>query len=269
MEELLQYFGLEGQRLEELLYTVLNPNRRVYLMLPENSREATDRALALMRCILQNLPGSLLETIGFQTYAFTYDDGIAEHYIPMEIRYVFVANTEKNRGDSEQCKKVLRSYIFCDQCSSGVVIPEEQRQLIRELKQFLLENICPENLKRFYDGLEQYFHSASGVGGSPKEYGQLYRFCNNCAVLYENGMLLSGEEEIAEMIRILGERPQIWNDDLSRDLLGFVGSMLDHDMVTPRFYPTVTAMYAGLREKYPEQVLPVVEYFSRRITDYP
>ena len=91
-----------------------------------------------MRSVLALFPKALLEYTGFLTYAAAVNDGTPAHYIPQEIKYVFLARTQKN---IQTCRKLAgqnKTAVFGLEEPSGLAVPDCMRELMETLSRWLV-----------------------------------------------------------------------------------------------------------------------------------
>lgn len=266
-EELLSYFGLEGEKLDELLYTLLHCKEKVYLMLPENTKDATDRALALMQKLLQILPPFLAESAGFLTYAHAYASyEVEDRYVPFGVRYVFLARTEENLKRTDYCKKELGSFLFCPECGSGVVIRPELYPVVEAMRQQLLTGDKDERTETFWSLLNANGVAEAAHKVSEDEMVWMYRFalCFHALVRERAKTPAIPEQEFGQCMERLLEYPEHWNKNLWEwNMPSAVSAYLQGEAMTEAFYPVLFRLYGSVR---PLQKA-IEDYFAAQISD--
>lgn len=267
LPELLDYFRLDEKKLEELLYTFIHCEGKVYIMLPENTREATERAQGLMRRLFAVLPAFLVETAGFLTYAYTYANYLdTERYIPVNVRFVFLANTQDNLCDVGKCKSELRSFLFCPECSSGVVIRRELYPVVQAMKRELLTGEHDKTCDLFWSLLDANVDAERIPDITEHEKICMYRFTENLDVLIYRGekRLACPEEEFIHCLEGLLEHPEHWRKNLTgNSITSTVNCYLSTGHMTDDFYPMLFHLYDSIEEirKYIE------DYLTEQIRD--
>lgn len=267
LPELLDYFGLDERKLEELLYTFIHCEGKVYIMFPENTREATDRAQALMRRIFAVLPAFLVETAGFLTYAHTYANYLdTERYVPANVRFVFLANTPDNLNDAGRCKSELRSFLFSPKCSSGVTVRRELYPVVKAMKHELLTGEKNELCELFWSLLDANVDAEKITDITENEKICMYRFAENLATLiyWKENRLACTEEEFIRCLGGLMEYPEHWRKNLTgNSIANTVNCYLHTGQMTDGFYPMLFRLYDSIEEirKYVE------DYLAEQIQD--
>lgn len=267
LPELLDYFGLDDAKLEELLYTAVHCEEKAYIMLPENTKEATDRAQELMRKLFSVFPPVLMETAGFQTYTHGYADyNDPDRYIPVGVRFVFLANSQRNIDNASRCKSELRSFLFCPACDSGVRIPEELYPVVQAMKQKLLTGETDEMAELFWSLFNEGAVGKEAARISEKEKICLYRFAENYAQLAvpEGGRLAGTEEVFYRCVDGLLEKPEHWTSDFLENIIArMVTDYLWTGQMTKAFYPLLFKIY----DMAPGCRKDVENYFAEQIQD--
>lgn len=251
---LLEYFGLTGQKLAEFLYAAFAPGWTAYILLPENHEDATSKALVLMRSVLALFPKALLEYTGFLTYAAAVNDGTPAHYIPQEIKYVFLARTQKN---IQTCRKLAgqnKTAVFGLEEPSGLAVPDCMRELMETLSRWLvtdsLEGEGAGLVPLFRWGLDRTMKILPALRVSAAEFGSVYELyrnvrVENAAPRYARSGRLT-ETKLDQIVRELCGKPQHWNERLYEDLAMVVEAYLEHELISEDFYPTLLYLYEAL-----------------------
>ena len=92
-----------------------------------------------MRSVLALFPKALLEYTGFLTYAAAVNDGTPAHYIPQEIKYVFLARTQKNiQTLPGNWRDRTRRRCSAWKKPSGLAVPDCMRELMETLSRWLV-----------------------------------------------------------------------------------------------------------------------------------
>lgn len=98
-ELLLLKFGITKDQTLPFLYEVMDAvgcvNGRVYITLPDNTKESTDAALRLCERILEVLPRAMAVNCGFLTYTAGFHS--ASNKIPNGIKLIFIPRSSENR----------------------------------------------------------------------------------------------------------------------------------------------------------------------------
>ncbi|MCD8105073.1 MAG: hypothetical protein LUF35_08755 [Lachnospiraceae bacterium] len=298
IEDLLQDFSLAGEKLEEFLYTLLMSGTRekVYLLLPEGPQteqsvikkmdefvdlataSSTDRAFALMCRVLEILPPVLVGRNGFLTYAKKGRASGTEDYVPFEIRYVFLADSEENRSF---CKNAGGNYVFAPGCDSGVRIPKEMRALTREMAESLLKGEPVGNYRLLAEALQNYLQEdfPQDIALSPLIYRTIYNFSVGRQMLAE-GMptdQFPPQKELWQDIdllrKMIAQQGQLWQPRMLSDLTQYEKDLIDSDVMDGTDgYGRLFQEYEGVSESFgniygiqPEFCENIVQYFCRRI----
>lgn len=267
LEELLDYFGLDDKHLEELLYTFLHCDDLVYIMLPENTCEATERSLALMRRLLQIMPSYLVETAGFLTYAHAFADyEIQDRYIPLGVRYVFLANTEENRSRGKHCREEQGAYLFCPGYVSGVKVPPELYHVVEAMKKKLLAEEKNDTADIYWSLLNANGIPEAAQKVSEEEKIWMYTFAQNFLTLVcrREGRLATSEETLIQSMNGLMKQTGHWSENLTElNMAKLIQAYLESGAVTQSFYPALYEFY----EKIESVKKDIEAYFAAQITD--
>ncbi|MCD7818366.1 MAG: hypothetical protein LUH07_04875 [Lachnospiraceae bacterium] len=268
-QELLNAFSLTGEKLTEFLFTLLqfNTQEKVYLMLPDNTKASSDMAFALMTRVLVLLPPALVKRTGFVTCVNRVESQMAD-YVPFEIRYLFLTNTEENRT---VCRRTRSAFVFLDGCNTGVRIPADLREIAEHLTNSFLNGKADRELTDLWNALDSWLREDVAAPVSPLEYHTLYRFCLLCRMATEadSPEQYPAEKEIWENIDTLRkmekERGQLWQQRMNADVTGFVKTLIDGDVIEGADgYRRLFAEY----EAYPELQANIENFFYRKIKDY-
>jgi hypothetical protein len=262
VEELLAYFDLTDQKLEEFLYTFFLPvNSKVYLMLPENTGLATEYARELMAGVLNILPRSLVETAGFVTYAVNVNpaERTVDH-IPAEVRYVFAANTATNQEWFR--KKERNKCVFCKEEESNVQIPQEMRGIVEAMKTYLLKGEKDNSLKWFWRALNQDLKTFQGQSVSEREIRALKCFYEEYYCTVNDLPSAMSEEELFQILQVLRAKPENWTEYLERDILNFLKAYIQKRGVEEAHYEELYQYY----EQYEKLHKEIERFFCDRMT---
>lgn len=266
VHDLLQAFGLTEEKLEQFLYTLFlfNTQEKVYLMLPENTKECTNMAFELMRRVLSILPEALVRYNGFVTYVNKAKPQEAD-YVPYEIRYIFLANTAEN---DDLCKNTRDAYVFYKNCISGIEIPDNFRKIINDMKTALLGGGRSQELELLWLYIDNYLRRDMSFPVSLTEYDALYSLAKICTKLDSCSEKVSCKElwdNLDTLWRMIEERTQLWDSRLKNDIIRYMQTVIDGDLVDETDeYRRLFIYY----DKIPEIKPCIEEFFYRKVNDY-
>lgn len=266
--ELLDSFQMDENKLQDLIYTLLlfNTEEKVYVLLPDNTKKATDQAVALMCKLLSVLPAVMTGKTGFVTYV-NETEGDKSDYVPYEIRYMFLANTDENR---KACRTTKSAYVFCPGCETNIVIPEAMRGIVVHLTDLLVSGEMDLELQDLWGAMNKYLRSNEIFPVSTVEYCALNDFCKICRMI-ESGNHISADalvKNIWSNIDVLrsmtARRTELWNESLKIDLENHVQNVIDSDYVEEENrYKRIIAEYRadnGLHQC-------IENFFFRKVND--
>lgn len=91
--------GIDSNLFVQLLYCCIeafsDPERRVYIILPENNRKGSMTAALIMKNVLKAVPCFLLANAGFLTYSPTFASNTLNP-VPNSVSVVFISRTQDN-----------------------------------------------------------------------------------------------------------------------------------------------------------------------------
>ena len=247
-EELLAYFGLSGEKLSQLLTTLFIVKRKVFIALPENTREATDKAKALIRALLKILPPSLIETTGFLTYAHS----VKKDYIPAETRIVFFEDSEENRRAASEGAFAATGFMLAKEYASGFFIPDGLEDIVKAVRAALLSGETGRELRAFYDLLDEVRFFATNASILPGDYAAAWNYSRTRTQIAEGEIPTDDEEKVWDSIHGLQKHPEIWDKEkMQEELTQFLRSYISSETVTERTYEELFGAYrdfSGIRD---------------------
>lgn len=109
---------IDKNRFVLLLYCCIeafaDTGRRVYVILPENDRQGTVTATAIMKKLLEAVPSFLLSNAGFLTYSPTFDSNTLNP-VPNGVSVVFIRRNQENIYRSARASAANYVFDFSEQ----------------------------------------------------------------------------------------------------------------------------------------------------------
>lgn len=269
LTELLNTFNIDEQKLRDLIYTLLlfNTEEKVYFILPENTKESTDKAFSLMSKILSILPEIIVSKTGFVTYVNKIET-VGADFVPYEIRYMFLANTYENINI---CKSTRTAYVFCSGCETGVDIPDVMQEMVSRIEESLISGKLDSKVQDLWGALNKYLKTNETLPVSAVEYCAINDYCEiyRTIAIGEKTSSDSNANAIWNNIDILRsmvkQRTELWNDSLKNDLAQYVKKVIDSDYVDENDgYKRIIAEYEADKSLH----TCIENYFIRKVNDY-
>lgn len=265
LHELLSAFGLDQSGLEEFIYTFffINSRKKVYMMLPDNTKTSTDMAFSLMCKVLSVFPEEIVRRTGFITYVNRVEATEAD-FVPYEIRYLFLADTERNK---KICSGTKLAYVFGNGYSTEIEIPDTMRELVKLVVKNLIDGVRDKRINRLWIVLKQYLKEEADIPVSDAEYHALDFFCESYHKMEEKeGDLNAGEvwDNISLLRKMVSERSDLWKSNFKDDVRNYVNYVIESDCVEETDgYKRILAEYEA-EETFRK---PIEEFFCRQVAE--
>lgn len=247
-EALLTCFGLTGDKLSQLLATLFIVKRKVFIALPENTREATQKAKSLLAALLKCLPASLVETTGFLTYAHS----VKKDYIPAEARIVFYEESEENKRAASDGAFAATGFMLSKEYASGFFIPEGLDPIVAAVRTYLLGGEMSPQLKAFYELLDEVRFFQTNASILPGDYVAAWNYARTRTEIAAGEIPTDDEEKVWDSIHGLQKHPEIWDKEkMQEELTTFLRSYISSETVTERTYEELFGAYrdfSGIRD---------------------
>lgn len=265
IQELLDAFGVNQNKLEAFIYTFFsfNSKKKVYLMLPDNTKTSTDMAFSLMCKILSVFPEEIVRRTGFITYVNRIETAEAD-FVPYEIRYLFLANTERNKM---ACSRTRLAYVFGNSGSTEIEIPDTVRELVKLVVNNLLYDEKNDRINRLWGTLKKYLREDANIPVSDAEYRALDFLCESYNKMERKEANLDAKEvwnNISLLRKMVNKRSDLWKPIFKDDVRIYVDNVITYDCVEETDgYKRILAEYEA-EETFRK---PIEEFFCRQVAE--
>lgn len=263
LQEVLAVFGIEEEDYNTFLYTILDAcgsqEKRICLVLPENSKRGTDLALKLMRCLFKDLPVWLKENCGYITYSSSL-----QNLFPANMQIIFIPRTMENVRSYRS--QEVRYYIFDKKSQRMPHIAElndpDIKKLVESFKSLIFDHIQTEKFRDITKIILAYGDCHRAF--TPLQIKRLLQFWNaRYMMLTESRILYRGNEWKTVLDDILSMVPKLCVQ-IRKDMEEYAKTYMqrfkkggEEDWALKMFY----AILPYIKED-------IIDYFCRQIYDY-
>lgn len=262
LQELLSAFGIEEEDYDTLIYSILDAcgsqEKRICLVLPENSKKGTDLALKLMQCIFENLPVWLKESCGYMTYCSSL-----QNLFPANMQIIFIPETVENVRS--YMTQEVRYYIFDKKNQRMPHIPElndrDIKKIVESFKILLFDNEQTKYYENMISLIMTYGECHRAF--TPLQIKRLKQFWCAIKMISEDRILYKGSEWKTILDDILSMVPKLCikiredMENYAKTYMQCFSKKGEEDWVLKMFY----AILPDIKEE-------IISYFCGQICDY-